>query len=146
MTRFTGRAHEKLTIPSKPIPTGIKGWAVAELGYFLYWFWHARGKGPQGVECPKELKQNKTAAVVPCLLNKLPKDLQYGVYLDNLFTSTPLLKYLYEQGYGATGKARMNAGIHVDLVEKKKSDKNDIIKWGSKDLRIVAEGAVAQLG
>lgn len=49
MTRFTGRANEKHTIPSKPIPTGIKGWAVADLGYILYWFWHARGKGPQGV-------------------------------------------------------------------------------------------------
>ena len=36
MTRFTGRAKEKLTIPNKPIPQGIKGWAVAQEGYFLH--------------------------------------------------------------------------------------------------------------
>lgn len=103
-------------------------------------------KGLKEFKCPKELKQNKTAAVVPCLLDKLPGNLQYGVYLDNLVTSTPLLKYLYDKGYGATGTARINAGIHVDLVEKKKSDKNDIIRWGTKDLKIVAERAIAQLG
>ena len=34
MTRFTGRAKEKVTISSKPIPTGIKDWALAEKGYF----------------------------------------------------------------------------------------------------------------
>lgn len=39
----------------------------------------------------------------------------------------------------------MNVGIHVDLAEKKKNDKNNIIKWDSKDLRIVTEKAVAQL-
>ena len=84
--------------------------------------------------------------VVPCLLDKLPEELQYGMYLDNLFTSTPFLKYLYDQGYGATGTARINAGIHIDLIEKKKNNKNDIIKWGTKDLKIVAKKAVVQLG
>ena len=53
MTRFTGRAKEKLIIPNQPIPTGIKGWSIAELGYFLHWIWHAKGSGPQGVKVPK---------------------------------------------------------------------------------------------
>ena len=44
------------------------------------------GKDPQGVNCPKELKHNETAAVLPCLLDKLPENLPYGVYLDKLCT------------------------------------------------------------
>ena len=36
MTCYIGRTKEKLTILSKPIPTGIKGWSVVELGYFLH--------------------------------------------------------------------------------------------------------------
>ena len=46
MSRFTGRSKEKITIPSKPIPTGIKGWVIADEGYFLQWIWHAKGDGP----------------------------------------------------------------------------------------------------
>ena len=35
MIRFTGRSHDIMTIPSKPIPTGYKVWAVAQKGYIL---------------------------------------------------------------------------------------------------------------
>ena len=34
---FTGRSKEKITIPSKPIPTEIKGWVIADEGYFMHW-------------------------------------------------------------------------------------------------------------
>lgn len=40
MQRFAERAFETTTVPSKPIPIGYKVWAVAQLGYFLYWTWH----------------------------------------------------------------------------------------------------------
>ena len=148
MTRFTGRAKEKVTILSKPIPTGIKGWALAEKGYFLHWLWHAKRKGPQGFpKKPKEL--NATVAVVPALLSTLLQKGpgSYGVTLDNLFTSTNLLVYLSAIGYGAQGTTRANSGIHVDLVQRKKLDnKNDSIPWGTKDIRYVADGKVSQLG
>ena len=148
MVRFTGRAKEKLTIPTKPIPTGIKAWIIADKGYFLHWFWHAKGSGPQGMgRIPRPLGRNKTAAVVPALLKTLPQGPPgtYGVTLDNLFTSTRLLAYLSQQGYGARGTARINSGIHQDLINLKKSDSNDTIPWGTKHLRLVAEGAVVQL-
>ena len=73
MVRFTGRAKKKLTIPTKPIPTGIKAWIIADKGYFLYLFWHAKGSGPQGIgQIPKALGRNKIAAIVPALLKTLP--------------------------------------------------------------------------
>ena len=53
--------------------------------------------------------------------------------------------YLSAKGFGARGTARTNAGVHQDLIDHKKSDKNDTIPWGTKHLRYVADGAVTQL-
>src|SRR6266480_5254973 len=131
MVRFTGRSHDILTIKSKPIQTGYKVWAVAEKGYILQWIWHRKEKGPVGIKCPKGL--NKTEATVLHLLDHLPtQNSPYKVWLDNLFTSTKLLEYLKNAGYGATGTCRVNSGVCEQFVEKKKTDrKKDAIEWGT---------------
>jgi hypothetical protein len=54
----------------------------------------------------------------------------YHVFIDNLFTSTKFLELLRSRGYGATRTCQTNAGILTELIEIKKSDKNDIILWG----------------
>ena len=36
ISRFTGRAKEKITIPIKLIPTRFKDWVIADKGYFLH--------------------------------------------------------------------------------------------------------------
>jgi hypothetical protein len=109
MVRFTGRSYDIITIPSKPIHTGYKVWAVAQEGYILSWIWHSKGSRPVGIgKVPKQLGQNRTAATVPYLLGKLPKrlpDSLYIVWLDNLFSSTKLFDYLRDLGFGATGTA-----------------------------------------
>ena len=46
MSQFTGYAKEKITIPTKLIPTGFKGWVITDKEYFLYWFWHTKDDGP----------------------------------------------------------------------------------------------------
>ena len=115
MVRFAGHAKEKLIILTKLIPTGIKAWVIVDKGYFLHWFWHAKGEGPQGIgQIPRALERNKIAAVVLALLKTLPQAPPgiYGVTLDNLFTFTKLLAYLSQQGYGARGTTRANGGIH----------------------------------
>ena len=148
ISRITERAKEKITIPTKPIPTEIKAWVFSNNGYFVHWFWHAKGDGPQGIsKVPKPLGRNKTAAVVSALLNTLLQAPPgtYSVTLDNLFTSTKLLMYLSAEGFGARGTARTNAGVHQELIDHKKSDKNDTIPWGTKHLRYMADGAVTQL-
>ena len=97
MVRFTGRAKEKLTIPTKLILTGIMAWIIADKGYFLHWFWHAKNSDPQGIgRIPRPLRRNKTAAVILALLKTLPQGPPntYSVMLDNLFTFTRLLVYL----------------------------------------------------
>jgi hypothetical protein len=137
MERFTGKSKDTLIIPSKPISEGYKIWCLAQKGYILVWCWHKKGKGknrgPQGVVLPTELKTNPTASVVPHLISKLPTaKFHYCVYLDNLFTSTKLLKVLRDRGIGATGTCRKNSGISEDLAQKKAIDKSkDEIPWGT---------------
>ena len=53
--------------------------------------------------------------------------------------------YLLAKGFGARGIIRINAGVHQDLIDYKKSDKNNIIPWGIKHLKYVADGVVTQL-
>jgi hypothetical protein len=140
MIRFTGRAKEITTIPNKPTPTGFKVWVVADSGFFMNWTWHQPGKkgGPVGVLIPKELGGtvngkggNKTQAVVYHLLERLPTA-RYHVYLDNLFVSDRLLRFLRSKNYGATGTCRTNSGVIKELVQNKQADKKkDSIPWGT---------------
>lgn len=124
MQGFTGRSDLKTHIPNKPTPDGIKIWVVAQDGIFLRWLWHEPGKGPVGIPTErqlgrKDLHLTPTQRVVIALLKLLPNT-SYHVFLDNLFTSPDLFKYLYDIGIGASGTARMNCGIHEDLVAVKK--------------------------
>jgi hypothetical protein len=159
MARFEGRAHEATTIPGKPIPTGFKIWVIAQSGYFLRWIWHCKGKkgGPVGVEVPAELgaskkpkrEGNKTAAVVPHLLGLLPPPAygRYHVYLDNLFVSDVLIKYLRSRGWAATGTCRKDAGIAQKLYDLKAKDtKSDTLPWGSFFEYATEDNLVNQIG
>ena len=57
-----------------------------------------------------------------------------------------ILVYLLAKGFGARGTMRINAGVHQDLTDYKKLDKNNIIPWGIKHLRYVADRAVTVTG
>jgi hypothetical protein len=41
-----------------------------------------------------------------------------------------MVKYAYSQGIGITGMCRDNGGVIQELLDLKKKDKKDIIKWG----------------
>jgi hypothetical protein len=148
MIGFTGRSNAILKIPSKPISEGYKGWVLAQSGYVLAWLWHQKTKGPIGIpRVPKALGSNKTAAVVPFLLNLLPKrpGLRYVVWLDNLFSSTKLFNYLRDLDYGAVGTCRTDSGICKDFVNKKAQDKKvDKIPWGTLEQAPTADSHIMQ--
>ena len=96
----------------------------------MHWFWHIEGDSPQRIsKVPKPLGRNKIAAVVSALLNILPQAPPgtYSVVSDNLFISIKLLVYLSTEGFGARGTARTNANIHQELIDYKKSNKNNTI-------------------
>ncbi|KFA51971.1 hypothetical protein S40293_10202 [Stachybotrys chartarum IBT 40293] len=127
---FTGKSKLKLTIKTKPTPTGFKVWVVAQKGYFLGWVGHRPQQkyGPAS-KPPKALKGafekpalNPIQSVVPFLVKLLPAS-SYHVFLDNLFSSLQLFLELRHEGHGATGIARSNCGIYKGLVDIKVRDK-----------------------
>ena len=127
----------------KPIPVGFKIWVIAQQGFFIYWLWHITGAkyGAVGVELPKSstkggrrrrrtkaaakedelMALNSTQSVVVALANSLPKA-TYHIFMDSLFSSSDLFRSLRTHGYGATGTARSNCGIHIELARDQKAD------------------------
>lgn len=155
MCRFEGRALETTTIPGKPIPTGFKIWAIGQLGFVWNWNFHFPGKnkGPLDVVCPPELGGtkrdgnggNRTQAVALKLIESLPGT-GYHIFMDNLFTSNTFLELLRKKGYGATGTCRTKSGVLSELVELKKSDKGDVIPWGTIKAIPTSTNRVLQVG
>ena len=89
---------------------------------------------------------NKTQATVLYLLDRLPPA-KYHVYLDNLFTSTTLIKVLRSHRYRATGTCRMNSGVISELVNIKKNNKGkDEQAWGTLISIPISSGLVNQCG
>src|SRR6266516_5193572 len=110
--RFTGRAVEIVTIPTKPDPVGLKNWLMADGGYVLAWRFHIRGglkrQGPQ-FKSRRYVKigWNKTQAVVLDLIDSLPnRGKGYTIWLDNLFVSARLLSYLRYRTVPCAGTCR----------------------------------------
>ncbi|ENH74214.1 hypothetical protein FOC1_g10001510, partial [Fusarium oxysporum f. sp. cubense race 1] len=109
--RYTGKSDSITTIKAKPDPVGFKIWVIAQMGFFIKWLWHIK----------EEEYVNSTQAVVVGLTKTLPKS-TYHIFVDSLFSSTPLFRNLRKQGYRATGTARTNSGIHKELVRDKNDD------------------------
>jgi hypothetical protein len=148
MIRYTGRSDDITVIKGKPNPVGFKIWVIAQYGFFIRWIWHVKEKphGAVGVEISTQksssqgrpskrrkvtveapdiedesFSPNSTQAIVVALANMLPKA-KYHVFVDNLFSSSPLFRNLRNHGLGATGTARTNSGIHEELVQDKNND------------------------
>ena len=116
MQLFTGRAKEITTIPSKKHSTGFKNWIIADHGYVLRLRFHAKGtlksQGPYRLDPQWKEKLSATEQVVMDLATGsvngeriLPPN-KHIIWLDNLFTSIPLLEELREWGIGAAGTVR----------------------------------------
>ncbi|KAJ3454592.1 hypothetical protein MRS44_013192 [Fusarium solani] len=146
--RYTGKSDDITVIKGKPDPIGFKIWVISQCGFFIRWIWHVKEKphGAAGVEistqesssqCRSSKRRkvtveapdtedesflpNSTQAIVVALTNMLPKA-TYHVFVDNLFSSSPLFRNLRNHGLGATGTARTNSGIHKELIQDKSND------------------------
>ena len=106
MNSFDGRSIQKVTIPAKPIPVGLKLQGLGDKGYIYSW----------EAICPKlaEFQQDTakfsvfipettppvyafltaTQSMVTRLIESLPKGRRFHLYLDNLFVCWRLSQYL----------------------------------------------------
>lgn len=143
MVRFAGRSIYTVHLPSKPIPIGLKVWCIAQAGFMIGWFWHAKGEGPLGCldALPPAMHAEyhslaKSQAVVFALLSKLPRVppsiYGYHVYMDNLFSTAQLFSLLLRYGIRATGTARPSEGMSKRIREIKKIEQTkDVQPWGA---------------
>ena len=112
IVRFMGRASETVNIPTKPVPEGFKIWILGNEGVVLEWLYHAKGdqKGPVDLDdfWTEDLGFSKTQAVVLDLVKQhgISDNFQHIIWLDNLFTSSRLLRQLKTEGFGAAGTVR----------------------------------------
>jgi len=65
--------------------------------------------------------------VVKELIAKIPRlpDLTYHIFFDNFFTNLPLLVYLKNKGYRATGTLRKNRVADAPLTDTKRVEKHE---------------------
>lgn len=130
MVRNKGRCKGNTIVKGKPIPRGLKVWAIGQLGLLLRWIWHVP-KHPWGFnKVRKEEKPttrvNPTQAVVVFLVKSLPATIYhvYHIFFDNLFSTPNLFRRLREEGFAATGTARLNSGFYQPLIAAKRADKS----------------------
>ena len=82
------------------------------------------GKETRGQEKGNDGELGKTGAVVVNLVKEY-KHKGYKLYIDNFYTSVPLLSYLFQVGIGACGTIRANQKYYpiVALKEEAKCQK-----------------------
>lgn len=140
MIKFKGRSTLKQYMPKKPIKRGYKVWSLADQKGYLYDFNIYTGKIGDTVQ--KDLGGSVVKNLTLPIQNK-----NHCLYMDNYFTSVPLLSYLKTKGIHACGtinssrkylpKLKPDSALKIGDYDWKISDQNDmsIIKW--KDKRIV---------
>ena len=109
MMQCIGQYSCKQAIRNKPFRFGYKVWSQNTSNGYLITFDVYQGKTYQGDE-EMELKLGKAPATVMHLLvkHKEKSDLPYHIFMDNLFTTVPLLKEMDMNGYLASGTVRVN--------------------------------------
>ncbi|GBP44386.1 PiggyBac transposable element-derived protein 3 [Eumeta japonica] len=118
MIPYYGKHGAKQHIHRKPIRFGYKNWSICtRLGYLIY------GELYQGASTGNTHPElGVGASVVLDLVSKLPKN-NYNLYMDNFFTSLPLLEELKKLGHDGTGTIKANRVDGAPLKDQKEMKK-----------------------
>ena len=125
MVRFKGRSSMKQYLPLKPIKRGFKVWSAscACCGYLLNFQIYTGSEGSQ--------ERGLAHRVVTDLCLPMLAHRQHTVYVDNFFTSMPLLTELESNGISLCGTYRTNRiGFPKELTDKetlKKMKRGDVV-------------------
>ena len=110
----------KQHIHGKPICFGYKIWCLCTSCGFL-----EQAKLYQGVRTGNStLDLGMGRSVVADLTVELPKDVDYKLFFDNLFTSLPLMEHLSKVGIDGTGTIRHNKTEKAPLIERQGMKRN----------------------
>jgi Transposase IS4 len=127
MVPFEGRSPDTVKLKNKPIDVGYKLWCIGDHGYIWSWLFHSKAEGvetfpkskhtlwprkcqdSEGNSTSQSMSLAPTFALVLRLANQLPKQLQFCVYIDNLFLNLHVAQGLLELGIYCMGTTRKNA-------------------------------------
>lgn len=110
MVKYYGKHSCKQFIRGKPIRFGFKMWCLNTKDGYLINFDLYQGKNPRS-NATDELLYGKSTAPLKMMMKEMPENknkVPYKIYIDNLFTSTYLLKDMRDEGYWCTGTMREN--------------------------------------
>lgn len=117
MIRFFGRSKHTQKMLNKPIKKGFKMWASCDRGYLYTFLFHSRFWKTGELEKHPLLPETQSVVYQLALaLPTLPNGHTYTIYLDNLFTSTPLFRELKVVGIGACGTTRATSSPDFPAV------------------------------
>lgn len=126
MIEYFGKHNCKQAIRNKPIRFGFKVWCQNTPEGYLVNFEPYQGKFDMNES--KNDKFGKCAASVLNLLDKYSEDkmyFPYHIYIDNFFTTLPLIIELKKRGYDCTGTIKSNrVPSDCGLTESKQFNKN----------------------
>lgn len=114
MIRFTGRSVHITKMPNKPIGEGYKFFALADKGYV--WDFHPSSNA-QGLDpvCQESAQLGNSFSNTTKMVHHLVRRLYlrhrkkaWNIYMDNYFTTVPLLAELRRMGVGGCGTAKAN--------------------------------------
>jgi hypothetical protein len=107
MIRFHGRSKHTVRMPKKPIKEGFKVFAICQGGYTYDWRFTSPKTGI--AELVRYPGLAPTQSVVLDLAKSLPyHDYDFTIYMDNLFTTVPLLERLREHNIGGAGTTQVH--------------------------------------
>jgi hypothetical protein len=133
MNIATGRSPDTYKMPSKPIKQGFKFHCLADHGYI--WDFHPTSNQAGSDLVPSTDGLTARGEIVYHLLRKLPSTMYFIVYLENLYTTVPLLGRLrHDLHMGASRTARPSStGFPPEL----KIPKHDIGKYEYHALKVL---------
>lgn len=151
LIKFAGRCKFVQYNKAKPVKRGIKLWIRADsTRAYCQQFKIYLGKGSEPTR-----KNGVYFDVVWDLLKKI-QGKQYCIFFDNLYSSIPLLRFLYSKGLYATGTIRKNSKLLPDGVKncpklergqfriyqsRRLSNLTSAIWWDTKEVRFVSTHA-----
>ncbi|CAG8825892.1 21239_t:CDS:1 [Cetraspora pellucida] len=92
---------------NKPVPEGYKIFSLCDAGYTYTFMFSSRIEDNTDLESIPGI--NKARCTVWYLVNQLPQEKNFHIYMDNYFSSIPLFKYLRKNNIGACGTVRTNS-------------------------------------
>jgi hypothetical protein len=140
MVRYFGRSADTTKMPGKPIKQGYKVFALcSHTGYT--WDWRFSSPRAGITELPPRspaVDLPPTKAVVYHMAKSLPyQKHKFQIYMDNLFTTIPLLLKLRELGIGGCGTTR--------TFPKEFQKDGDRLPWNTVTGGYTADGKVLAL-